>query len=95
MRQQLKRVSLRLRFHVGCYSKGLRVMHRERICTKLDISRAALYRYERGNITKIETIERIAGLLGMSCEQLMSPLSEAEQETMKCHFSQRELDEAS
>ena len=49
-------------------SSGLTV---EEITKNAQISRAALYRYERGEVAKIETLVRLADLLGVSIETLM------------------------
>ncbi len=49
-------------------SSGLSV---EEITLKAKISRAALYRYERGEVAKIETLVRLADLLGVSIATLM------------------------
>lgn len=38
----------------------------EEICARLGISRAALYRYEKGDVIKLETITRLAELLKIS-----------------------------
>ena len=38
----------------------------DEIASRLGISRTALYRFEKGELAKIETLERLAGLLGVS-----------------------------
>lgn len=43
----------------------------EEIAAQLGISRAALYRMEQGNIVKIETLERLARVLGTSMTSLL------------------------
>ncbi|SDL57255.1 Transcriptional regulator, contains XRE-family HTH domain [Maridesulfovibrio ferrireducens] len=43
----------------------------EDIAAKIGISRAALYRYEKGDPPKLETLESIAELLGVSLTSLM------------------------
>lgn len=43
----------------------------EAIARRLDISRAALYRFERGELAKIETVEKLAVLLGVSVPTLL------------------------
>ncbi len=43
----------------------------EQIADVLGISRAAVYRMEKGEIVKIETLERLAGILGTSLESLL------------------------
>lgn len=43
----------------------------EEIAAKIGISRAALYRYEKGDPPKLETLESIAELLGVSLTSLM------------------------
>ena len=46
-------------------------MNADEIAAKLGISRAALYRYEKGEVAKIETLERLAALLGVSVPTLI------------------------
>jgi transcriptional regulator with XRE-family HTH domain len=41
------------------------------IATQIGISRAALYRYEKGEVAKIETLDRMATLLGVSVPTLL------------------------
>ena len=43
----------------------------ERVAEQLGISRAALYNYEKGGVIKLETIERLAQLLGVSVPSLL------------------------
>jgi len=43
----------------------------EDVATKLGVSRAAVYRMEKGEIVKIETLERVAGLLDISLASLL------------------------
>ncbi len=43
----------------------------EEIAGRIGISRAALYRFEKGEVTKIETLERLAGLLDVSVPTLL------------------------
>jgi transcriptional regulator with XRE-family HTH domain len=43
----------------------------DEIARRLDISRAALYRFEKGELAKIETLERLAELLGVSIATLL------------------------
>ena len=43
----------------------------EEIAQRLGISRAALYRYEKGELTKIETIAKLSDLLGVSVPSLL------------------------
>jgi transcriptional regulator with XRE-family HTH domain len=43
----------------------------EEIASRLGISRTALYRFEKGELAKIETIERLAELLGVSIPTLL------------------------
>lgn len=43
----------------------------EQMAETLGISRAAVYRMEKGEIVKIETLERLAGILGTSLESLL------------------------
>src|SRR4051812_46526306 len=43
----------------------------DEIAQKLGISRTALYRFEKGELAKIETLERLAELLGVSIPTLL------------------------
>jgi transcriptional regulator with XRE-family HTH domain len=43
----------------------------EEIAQKLGISRTALYRFEKGELAKIETLEKLADLLGVSVPTLL------------------------
>src|SRR5260370_33455594 len=43
----------------------------EDVAERLNISRAAVYKLERGDIVKIETLERLAALLGVSLANLL------------------------
>jgi transcriptional regulator with XRE-family HTH domain len=43
----------------------------DEIASRLDISRTALYRFEKGELAKIETLERLAELLGVSVPTLL------------------------
>ena len=43
----------------------------DEIAQKLGISRTALYRFEKGELAKIETLERLAALLGVSVPTLL------------------------
>ena len=41
-------------------------MRAEEIATRLGVSRAALYRYEKGDVIKLDTVQRLAELLNIS-----------------------------
>ncbi len=43
----------------------------DEIARRLDISRAALYRFEKGELAKIDTLEKLAELLGVSVPTLL------------------------
>src|SRR6202140_1206550 len=43
----------------------------DEIASQLDISRTALYRFEKGELAKIETLEKLADLLGVSVPTLL------------------------
>lgn len=43
----------------------------DEIASQIGISRAALYRYEKGEVAKIETLDRMATLLGVSVPTLL------------------------
>lgn len=59
----------------------------EDVAGQLGISRAALYRLEQGRIVKIETLERLAQLLGTSLASLLGV--EAEYYPTACGFLER------
>jgi len=46
-------------------------MSADQIAKRLDISRAALYRFEKGELAKIDTLEKLADLLGVSVPTLL------------------------
>lgn len=46
-------------------------MNADEIAARIGISRAALYRYEKGEVAKIDTLERLASLLGVSVPTLL------------------------
>src|SRR3979490_706137 len=43
----------------------------DEIASRLDISRTALYRFEKGELAKIETLEKLSELLGVSVPTLL------------------------
>jgi len=43
----------------------------EQVADRLGISRAALYKYEKGGVIKLETLERLSQLLGVSATSLL------------------------
>lgn len=59
---------------------GLRA---EEIAARLGVSRAALYRYEKGDVVKIETVKRMAELLNIPYSSLLG----AEYEYYTQHFT--------
>jgi len=59
-----------LGFRLRAYRIGASLLD-EDVAEKLDVSRAALYRMEQGKIVKIETLERLAQLLGTSMPSLL------------------------
>src|ERR1700747_3879178 len=59
---------------IGNRLKALRLasgVSADAIARQLDISRAALYRFEKGELAKIETLEKLADLLGVSVPTLL------------------------
>ena len=59
---------------VGNRLKAFRLgsgMSADVVATQIGISRAALYRYEKGEVAKIETLDRMATLLGVSVPTLL------------------------
>lgn len=66
MSDSLKEIGNRLK----AYRLGSKVSSKE-ISERLGISRAAVYRIEAGEVVKIETLERLAGLLDTSIASLL------------------------
>ena len=59
---------------VGNRLKAFRLgsgMSADVVAAQIGISRAALYRYEKGEVAKIETLDRMATLLGVSVPTLL------------------------
>ncbi len=59
---------------IGDRLKAFRIasgMNADEVALKIGISRAALYRYEKGEVAKIDTLERFADLLGVSVPTLL------------------------
>src|SRR5258705_3345651 len=57
---------------IGLRPSGLAsVFSADEIATRLDISRTALYRFEKGELAKIETLEKLAELLDVSVPTLL------------------------
>lgn len=59
---------------IGHRLKAFRIasgLSADQVAHKIGISRAALYRYEKGEVAKIDTLERLAELLGMSVPTLL------------------------
>src|ERR1700690_2191159 len=59
---------------IGNRLKGFRLgsgLSADEIAGRLDISRTALYRFEKGELAKIETLEKLAELLGVSVPTLL------------------------
>ena len=59
---------------VGNRLKAFRLgsgMSADLVASQIGISRAALYRYEKGEVAKIETLDRMATLLGVSVPTLL------------------------
>ena len=52
----------------------------EELAAVLGVSKAAFYRYEAGDVIKIETARHIAQMLGVSVACVLSPLSRVEKE---------------
>ena len=50
----------------------------EALADDLRVSRVTVYRFEQGRVFKIETVHRIATILGLTFEQVIAPLHPAE-----------------
>lgn len=64
---------------IGDRLKAYRIgasLQSEDVAAQIDVSRAALYRLERGEIVKIDTLDRIAQVLGTSLASLLGVESE-------------------
>lgn len=65
------------RFDFACIGERLRAyrmaaeLRSEDVANRLNISRAAVYKLERGEIVKIDTLERLAALFGVSLANLL------------------------
>jgi len=80
-------IGARLRAHrIG---SGLRA---EQISEALDISRAAVYRMEKGAIVKIETLEKLAGILNTSLGSLLGVGTEYYQSAVAYMERMRQLE---
>ena len=67
----------------------------EAVADRLGISRAALYRAEKGQIPKIETLARISGVLGVSLPNLLGVEVEYVDTAVGFFERMRQLEEAS
>lgn len=77
MTQQGRNAGLRLRqFRIASGSNA------ETLGKPMGWSRAAFYRYERGNVVKMETILQIAMMIGLTFEQTVAPITEGEMRVM-------------
>ncbi|PPR09280.1 MAG: hypothetical protein CFH41_02591 [Alphaproteobacteria bacterium MarineAlpha11_Bin1] len=59
---------------IGNRLKAFRIasgLSADEVAARLDISRTALYRFEKGDVAKIETLEKLSGLLDVSVPTLM------------------------
>jgi transcriptional regulator with XRE-family HTH domain len=70
-------------------AKGLRS---EEVAERLAISRAAVYNLERGEIVKIETLEKLASLLGVSLANLLGVESEYHDSAVSYFERMRQLE---
>ncbi|HEV7368152.1 helix-turn-helix transcriptional regulator [Arenibaculum sp.] len=60
--------------HIGQRLKAYRLaaaLTAEQVADRLGVSRAAVYRFEKGELIKIDTLERLAELLGVSLPSLL------------------------
>jgi transcriptional regulator with XRE-family HTH domain len=70
-------------------ARGLRS---EEVAERLEISRAAVYNLERGEIIKIETLERLAALLGVTLPNLLGVESEYHNSAVSYFERMRQLE---
>src|SRR6266478_7682905 len=85
------------RYHeIGQRLKAFRMgsgLSADEIARKIGISRTALYRFERGELAKIDTLERLAELLGVSIPTLLGVGIEYIQSAI-CYFERmRQIEE--
>ncbi|MDE0794624.1 MAG: helix-turn-helix transcriptional regulator [Alphaproteobacteria bacterium] len=71
----MKNPTMTIRFDdIGNRLKAFRLasgLSADEIATRLDISRTALYRFEKGEVAKIETLEKLSELLDVSVPTLL------------------------
>jgi transcriptional regulator with XRE-family HTH domain len=67
----------------------------DEIATRLGISRTALYRFEKGELAKIETLEKLADLLGVSVPTLLGVGVEYIASAVAYFERMRQIEEAS
>jgi transcriptional regulator with XRE-family HTH domain len=67
----------------------------DQIAETLGISRAAVYRMEKGEIVKIETLDRLADLLGVSLASLLGVEVEYYSNALACFERMRQLESES
>ena len=67
----------------------------EDVAERLQISRAALYKYEKGEVIKLDTIERLAELLGISIPALLGVGVEYFSNPVTYYERKRQLEENS
>jgi len=65
----------------------------DEVAEQLQISRAALYKYEKGSVIKLETIEKVADLLGVSVQSLLGVGVEYFSSPMAYYERKRQLEE--
>jgi transcriptional regulator with XRE-family HTH domain len=63
------------------------------IAARLGISRTALYRFEKGEVAKIETLERLSELLGVSVPTLLGVGVEYIASALACFDRMRQIEE--
>jgi transcriptional regulator with XRE-family HTH domain len=73
-------------------ARGLRT---DDIAERLDVSRAAVYNLERGDIVKIDTLERLALLLGVTLPNLLGVESEYHESAVSYFERMRQLESRS
>nr|WP_321985358.1 helix-turn-helix transcriptional regulator [uncultured Lichenicoccus sp.] len=61
------------------------------LAARLEISRAALFRYEKGGVAKVATIRKIGDVVGLSFTDVVAPLTVQERTEAKLRWGDGSL----